>query len=64
MMAGSAATGFGIRACNRPLTEFPNGKGLPLPHLPLNPEGRGILNGLFLEKTLFLGMPCLQSLLR
>ena len=29
---------------------------LSLPHVPRNSEGRGILNGLFLEKTLFLGI--------
>lgn len=36
---------------------------LPFPHLH-NPGGRGILNGLLLEKILFLGMPSLRSLLK
>lgn len=58
---------------------FPSGKGLPclspvdlyslvhcqpLPHFLHTPYRRGILLGLFLEKTLFPGMPCLQFLFR
>ena len=70
---------FMIGTCKRLPTAFPDGIGFPclsfidvislvqcrpLPHLPHIPKGWVLLSLPFSEKTLFLGIHCIQSLLR
>ena len=70
---------FDLGACERPLKKFPKVIGMPclsivdlhssvqcrpLPHILHIPEGRGLLFLPFPEEILFLGIPCLQSILR